>query len=140
MEDGKRNVGMDPDMDDDSDDEVSLLVVDEDELNTTLNEAGIQVKVSCWCMTDTGRVCINWNLHLSQPSRLWGVYVSPSLPLALPRCVQVRLRVVYVRGGALFFFWNKLLSRLFENVPTTLLNLSCFLPQPSDRWMRKEAL
>ncbi|CBJ30579.1 hypothetical protein Esi_0203_0001 [Ectocarpus siliculosus] len=45
MEDGKGNVGMDPDMDDDSDDEVSLLVVDEDELNTTLNEAGIQVKV-----------------------------------------------------------------------------------------------
>ncbi|CAM9742499.1 unnamed protein product [Ectocarpus fasciculatus] len=45
MEDGKSNVGMDPDMDDDSDDEVSLLVVDEDELNTTLNEAGIQVKV-----------------------------------------------------------------------------------------------
>ncbi|CAN0282275.1 unnamed protein product [Ectocarpus sp. 12 AP-2014] len=45
MEDEKGNVGMDPDMDDDSDDEVSLLVVDEDELNTTLNEAGIQVKV-----------------------------------------------------------------------------------------------
>lgn len=56
---------MDPDMDDDSDDEVSLLVVDEDELNTTLNEAGIQVKVSC-CMTD-GHGCafIGTYIHLS---------------------------------------------------------------------------
>lgn len=55
MEDGKGKVGMDPDMDDDSDDEVSLLVVDEDELNTTLNEAGIQVKVSC-CMTQVALI------------------------------------------------------------------------------------
>lgn len=47
MTDEKNDVGVNPDMseDDDSDDEVSLLVVDEDELQTALDTAGISIKV-----------------------------------------------------------------------------------------------
>lgn len=46
MADRTNDGGMNPDISDggDSDDEVSLLVVDEDELNTSLSEAGIKVR------------------------------------------------------------------------------------------------
>lgn len=48
MTDENGDVGINPGMseDDDSDDEVSLLVVDEDELQTALDRAGISIKVT----------------------------------------------------------------------------------------------
>lgn len=48
MADVKNDAGMNPEISEegDSDDEVSLLVVDEDELQTALDTAGISIKVT----------------------------------------------------------------------------------------------
>lgn len=55
MAEEKSDTGINPDMseDEDSDDEVSLLVVDEDELQTALETAGISVKVCCSSSSST---------------------------------------------------------------------------------------
>lgn len=79
MADETSDIGMDPNIseDEDSDDEVSLLVVDEDELQTALETAGISIKVNLSLVTsavvDSRRCTAQTALRGEHVASCWAV-------------------------------------------------------------------